>query len=345
MTTTRNGLKVLGFLVSTMILGFIYRAATNKSTVPYILSYISDPIIYTSMNPENILKEGNGIIFLETTDRMEPPSLVLCAIESAARVYPDRPVVFFMKGLTDINSEDDEKRAKERFPSLSSFENVYIFPLRMEKLFNNTPLLMWYLKADPKRERYWIHNLSDGCRMAMMWRYGGFYFDADVISMRPIPEKNFLTAENQHTSGSSVFGLSPHNSFAWTSLNDFVQNYNGDAWGNQGPTLFTRVLKQSCELSAFKSLDNIVCGNISFLHPERIYPIPYGGWKRYFEVWDKIPTFDNSYALHLWNYMNSGEKKTVVIGSNTLVENLYKQYCPSIYGLLAKNATTANQHT
>ncbi|KAE8604870.1 hypothetical protein XENTR_v10014868 [Xenopus tropicalis] len=340
-----NRLKVFGFLVSAITLGFIYKTTKKQSILPYILSSISTPFTNTSINPQGILKEGNGIIFLETTDRMEPPSLVLCAIESAARVYTDRPVVFFMKGLTDINTEEDEKQAKKTFPSLSSFQNVYIFPLRMQELFKDTPLLKWFLKADPKKEKFWIHNLSDGCRMAMMWRYGGFYFDSDVISIRPIPEINFLTAEHDQTSGSSVFGLTPHHSFAWTSLNDFVQNYNGNVWGNQGPTLFTRVLKQSCELSAFKSLDNIVCGNISFLHPERIYPISYGGWKRYFEVWDKIPTFDNSYALHLWNYMNSGEKKTVVIGSNTLVENLYKQYCPSIYGLLAENATTANQHT
>ncbi|OCT81141.1 alpha-1,4-N-acetylglucosaminyltransferase-like [Xenopus laevis] len=331
-----NGLKVLGFLVSAAILGFIYKTTRNQSTIPYILSYISAPSNNTIMNPWNILREGNGVMFLETTDRMEPPPLVLCSIESAARVYPDRPVVFFMKGLTDINSEEDEKRAKERFPSLSALKNVYIFPLRMEELFNSTPLLRWYLKADPKQEKYWIHNLSDGCRMAMIWRYGGFYFDSDVISMRPIPEKNFLTAENLHTSGSSVFGLTPHHSFAWRSLNDFVDNYNGDVWGNQGPALFTRVLKQSCELHDFKSLDNVVCGNISFLHPERIYPIPYVNWRKYFEVWDKLPTFDNSYALHLWNYMNSQEKRTVDIGSNTLVENLYKQYCPSIYGLLSK---------
>ncbi|OCT81142.1 alpha-1,4-N-acetylglucosaminyltransferase [Xenopus laevis] len=339
-----NRFKVFGFIVTALILGFIFKTARNQSTLPYIISYMIKPLTNTSMNPENVLKEGNGVIFLETTDRMQPPPLVLCAIESAVRVYPDRPVVFFMKGLTDITSEEDEKRAKEKFPSLS-FENVYIFPLRMEELFKDTPLLKWYQKVDPKKERFWIHNLSDGCRMAMIWRYGGLYFDADVISMRPIPEKNFLTAEHHHTSGSSVFGLTPHHSFAWRSLNDFVQNYNGDVWGNQGPTLFTRVLGQLCELHDFKSLDNFVCGNISFLHPERIYPIPYANWKRFYEVWDKLPTFNNSYALHLWNYMNSQEKRTVNIGSNTLVENLYKQYCPSMYGLLAKNATTANQHT
>ncbi|KAG8445547.1 hypothetical protein GDO86_010352 [Hymenochirus boettgeri] len=334
-----NALKVSGILLFAATAGFIFTTTQRMLKVHFLISRLSKPSM-VNKRAEEILKHGNGVIFLETTDRMEPSSLVLCSIESAARVYPDRPVVYFMKGLQDINSEDDEKRAKGKFPSLSPFNNVHILPLRLDELFNNTPLLPWYIKANPKNERFWIHNLSDGCRMTMIWKYGGLYFDTDVISMRPITEKNFLTAEHTHTSGSSVFGLTPHHSFAWKSLNDFVQNYNGGLWGNQGPSLFTRVLSKLCVLSDFKTLDHIVCGNITFMHPQRIYPIPYEQWKKYFEVWDNMPSFNNSYALHLWNYMNSNEKKTVVIGSNTLVENLYKYYCPLVYDFLLNNKST-----
>lgn len=346
-----NGLKLSGILLFALSIGFVYKTTRKQLSFEYFPSFFSKSLTSSStssstststnynasINVEEILKEGNGVIFLETTDRMEPPSLVLCAIESAARVYPDRPVVFFMKGLTDINSEEDEKRAKERFPSLSSFENVYIFPLRMEELFKDTPLSEWYKKGNERWEPYWIHNLSDACRMAMIWRYGGIYFDADVISIRPIPEINFLTAQSTDTSGSSVFGLTPHNKFAWKCLNDFVLNYRGDIWGHQGPGLFTRVLKPLCVMPDFKVIDDIICGNISCLKPERIYPIPYQNWKKYFEVWDQVPYFNNTYGVHLWNYMNRDEKKSIVPGSNTLVDHLYRQYCPSEYGNLSEH--------
>lgn len=94
-----------------------------------------------------ILSKGNGILFMETTDRMKPPSLALCAIESAARVYPDRPVVFFMKGLGDIMTEEDEHRIRKHFPTFLPFDNIYFFPLKMEELFMYTPLLTWYKKV------------------------------------------------------------------------------------------------------------------------------------------------------------------------------------------------------
>ncbi|XP_068089377.1 alpha-1,4-N-acetylglucosaminyltransferase-like [Hyperolius riggenbachi] len=267
---------------------------------------------------------------------MQPPSLVLCAIESAARVYEDRPVVFFMKGLNDSSSEANKKKY---FPSLSSFKNVYVFPLRMEEIFADTPLSTWYQKIDPKKELYWTHVSADGCRLALIWKHGGIYMDTDIISIKRIPHQHFLAAETHQYSSNGIFGLSSHHAFTWKGMEDFAQNYQGDEWGYQGPDLFTRTLQQFCTIPQFIEEEDIVCGNIMFLHPFRFYPIPYQIWKRYYEVWDEEPTFDYSYALHLWNYMNE-EGKTMVLGSNTLVEHLYQKYCPSVYGELAGNKNT-----
>ncbi|XP_075034497.1 alpha-1,4-N-acetylglucosaminyltransferase-like [Mixophyes fleayi] len=283
-----------------------------------------------------MLRQGHGILLMETTDRMELPPLVLCAIESAARVYPDRPVVFFMKGLSDINTEEDENRALKHYPTLSSLDNIYFFPLRMEELFTGTPLLPWYKKVDPKKERYWTHVSSDACRFALMWKYGGIYMDADVISIRPIPKDHFLAAEHPKSASSSVFGLSPHHYITWEFMENFVQNYRGEVWGHQGPGVFTRVVNRLCGIPKFKSADDVMCANISYFHHERFYPLPYQSWRRYFDAWKNLPIFNNSYALHLWNYMNK-EGKTMVPGSNTLVEHLYRQHCPSTYRAILRN--------
>ncbi|XP_069830353.1 alpha-1,4-N-acetylglucosaminyltransferase-like [Dendropsophus ebraccatus] len=269
---------------------------------------------------------------------MEPPPLVLCSIESAARVYPHRPVVFFMKGLDDIITDDDEKKVRERFPTLSSFKNIYFFPLRLEKLFADTPFLTWYQKIVPEREVFWTHVKSDACRFAMMWKYGGIYMDTDVISIRPIPEDNFIAAESVNSTSSSVFGLSPHHKLTWEFMENFVQNYKGKVWGHQGPGVFTRVVTKHCGNLTFESLDHLTCANVSYFHHERFYPITYRHWRKFFEVWNTLPTFNNSYALHLWNYMNK-ERKLMLVGSNSLVENLYRQYCPSTYNNISKNTT------
>ncbi|XP_075720032.1 alpha-1,4-N-acetylglucosaminyltransferase-like [Rhinoderma darwinii] len=349
-------LKCFTFVLSIAIIGFFSGIIFKQKSAYMVKFLISKGILSITENDYNqmfrsengisykinssvVLQQGNSILFLETTDRMKPPSLVLCAIESAARMYPDRPVVFFMKGLGDIITEDYEKIVGEYLPTLSAYKNIYIFPLQLEKLFTDTPFMPWYKKIDPEKEVYWTHIKSDACRVAIIWKYGGIYMDTDVISIRPIPEKNFLAAEHAAATSSGVFGLSPHHKLTWEFMENFVQNYRGEIWGHQGPGVFTRVVKKYCGNPQFKSVDNVKCANVSYFHPERFYPISYGSWRRYFEVWKDLPTFSNSYALHLWNYMNS-KGKTMVAGSNTLVEHLYRQYCPSTYEAILKNSTS-----
>ncbi|XP_077147408.1 alpha-1,4-N-acetylglucosaminyltransferase-like [Ranitomeya variabilis] len=298
----------------------------------------SNPPSTTTFNvsprsPSEILKEGDGIIFLESTDQMQPPSLVLCAIESAARVYKNRPVAFFMKGLNNTNID---KTVKRNFPALSSLSNVYFFPLSMEDILTDTPLHSWYQKIDPQKQSYWTHVSADACRLALIWKHGGIYLDTDVISIRTIPIKDFLAAQSSQFSSNGIFGFSSHHVFTQTCMVDFVKNYDSTIWGNQGPHLFTEVLKKVCEIPKFIDTEDVMCGNITFFNPKRFYPIPYPAWRKYFQIWDRLSTFNDSFALHLWNFMNK-EKLSVAPGSNTLAEYLYKEYCPSTYGTLLRN--------
>ncbi|XP_075194832.1 alpha-1,4-N-acetylglucosaminyltransferase-like isoform X1 [Anomaloglossus baeobatrachus] len=285
------------------------------------------------VSPSEVLKGGDGIIFLETTDRMQPPTLILCAIESAARVYKNRPVAFFMKGLSNTNKEEMVKR---HFSALSSLRNVHFFPLKFEEVFADTPLHSWYQKIDPQKQSYWTHVSADACRLALIWKHGGIYFDTDVISIRTVPIKDFLAAESSQFSSNGIFGFSSQYNFTQKCMVQFVQNYDSRIWGHQGPHLFTEVLKKFCEIPKFIGTEDVMCGNIAFLNPQRFYPIPYPAWRKYFEVWDRSSTFNDSYALHLWNFMNK-EKLTMVPGSNTLAEFLYKEYCPSTYKTMLGN--------
>ncbi|KAM5163733.1 alpha-1,4-N-acetylglucosaminyltransferase-like [Mantella aurantiaca] len=342
-------IRIFVLVLMIAVLGFISRTTIRQkshymwnffiSSYSELATMDNTDEMLSSFSANTVLREGNGILFMETTDRMDPPSLVLCAIESAARVYPDRPVVFFMKGLEDIITKEDEKRARQQFPTLSSLGNVYLFPLRMDQLFNNTPLKPWFDKVNPNKEVYWTHVSSDACRLAMMWKYGGIYMDADVISLRPIPKDNFLAAESLSSTSSSVFGLSPHHQLTREFMKNFVENYRGRKWGYQGPKLITRVIKKLCGTPVFKTMDDVICKNINYFHRQRFSPIFYSGWRRYFAVWKDVPAFKDSYALHLWNYMNK-EGKSMVPGSNTLVEHLYQKYCPTTYGCILRNEST-----
>ncbi|XP_006127992.2 alpha-1,4-N-acetylglucosaminyltransferase-like [Pelodiscus sinensis] len=290
------------------------------------------PIAKPFLTEEDVMNQSRSIIFVETTDRLQPPPLVACSVESAARIYPDRPVVFFMKGLKN-NTRLDSNSTSSASSLLSAMKNVFLFPLQMESLFQGTPLLPWYHKVNAAQEKHWVHIISDASRLALLWKYGGIYMDTDVISIRPIPVAKFLAAQASQFSSNGILGFPHHHWFIWDCMEDFVENYNGGIWGNQGPMLMTRRLRALCTLSDFHNVEDLSCQNISFLHPQRFYPIAYEGWRQYYEIWETSPDFSNSYALHLWNFMNQ-EHKPVVAGSNTLVENLFKTHCPTTYKAL-----------
>ncbi|XP_057596293.1 alpha-1,4-N-acetylglucosaminyltransferase [Hippopotamus amphibius kiboko] len=304
--------------------GFLYQFTLKSSCLfTYLLPY------KPQQGLQALLGHGRSIVFLETSERVEPSPLVSCAVESAAKVYPEQPVLLLMKGLN--NSMPLPPNATSPALSLlSAIDNVFLFPLDMKSLFEDTPLFSWYAQVNSNAERYWLHISSDASRLAFIWKYGGIYMDTDVISIRPIPEDNFLAAQKSQFSSNGVFGFLPHHPFLWECMENFVENYNPKIWGHQGPQLMTRILRVWCKLRDFQEVSDLKCLNFSFLHPQRFYPISFQAWRRYYEVWDTEPSFNESYALHLWNYMNQ-EGKAVVRGSNTLVENLYRKHCPKTY--------------
>ncbi|XP_004625044.1 alpha-1,4-N-acetylglucosaminyltransferase [Octodon degus] len=320
-------LKELQFSLSIVLLlacGFLYQITLRSYCLFSCL-----PSSKFQQGLDALLSQGHSIVFLETSERLEPPPLVSCAVESAAKTYPEQPVVFFMKGLNH-STQPPSNSSHPGLSLLSAMDNVFLSPLDLNRLFEDTPLFSWYTHINSKAEKHWLHVSSDASRLAIIWKYGGIYMDTDVISIRPIPEENFLAAQSSQVSSNGVFGFLPHHPFLWECMENFVEHYNSHIWGNQGPILITRMLRLWCKLRDFQELSDHRCQNMSFLHPHRFYPISFSHWKRYYEVWDTEPTFNNSYALHLWNHMNQG-KKTVIKGSNTLVENLYRKYCPTTY--------------
>uniref|UniRef100_K7EWI4 Uncharacterized protein n=1 Tax=Pelodiscus sinensis TaxID=13735 RepID=K7EWI4_PELSI len=92
------------------------------------------------------VNQSSGIIFVETTDRLKLSPLATCSVESAARAYPDRPVLFFMKGLKN-NTWQDSDSTSAAFALLSAMKNVFLLPFEMETFFEDTPLFSWYHKV------------------------------------------------------------------------------------------------------------------------------------------------------------------------------------------------------
>lgn len=104
------------------------------------------PPFMSPQRPKGLLSSGRSIVFIETSERVEPPPLVSCAVESAAKIYPEQPIVFFMKGLRNA-TELTSNTSNPAFSLLSAIGNVFFVPLDMKRLFEDTPLFSWYTKV------------------------------------------------------------------------------------------------------------------------------------------------------------------------------------------------------
>ncbi|XP_078521957.1 alpha-1,4-N-acetylglucosaminyltransferase-like [Lissotriton helveticus] len=333
--------KALVLILMTLFCSFVYwKTVGEKKNSIGLMTYLQDiasPTVASTTAPLTTLDTPKepGIFFIETTDRMFPPALVVCSIESAARTYPDRPVYFLMKGLTKNIPITLKSNYTELF-LLASLKNVHILPLSFEELFKDTPLYSWYHQVDPSLQRFWIHHVSDACREALLWKYGGIYMDTDVISLKPIQIEDFLVAESFSLCSSAVLGFRQNHPFIWDCMKDYVKNYDGNSWGQQGPLLFTRMAAKLCNMPDFARSGDGMCQNFSYLQPKRFYPIPYTEWRRYYGKWENADNmFDMSYGLHFWNYMNQDHME-VTAGSNTVAEHIFKNYCPLTYHSLLK---------
>lgn len=131
-------------VVLLLVCAFFYQLSLKSSC------FFCLPPQQLEQDPGALLGNGHGIVFIETSERMEPTPLVSCAVESAAKIYPRQPVAFFMKGLCNTTRLPSNS-TYPGFSLLSAIDNVFLFPLDMKRLFEDTPLLSWYTRVSVQR--------------------------------------------------------------------------------------------------------------------------------------------------------------------------------------------------
>ncbi|XP_064316789.1 lactosylceramide 4-alpha-galactosyltransferase-like [Phalacrocorax carbo] len=275
------------------------------------------------------------VFFVETSEQTNPGYLFMCSVESAARAHPGTRVVVLMKGLANGNGSLPNHWG---FSLLSCFPNVEIRPLDLPELFSGTPLAKWYLQAQQRWEPYYLPVLSDACRIAIMWKFGGIYLDTDFIVLKNLKNlTNVLGTQSKYVLNGAFLSFKPKHKFMELCMQDFVENYNSWIWGHQGPQLLTRVFKKWCSIRSLRSSTS--CKGVSALPREAFYPIRWQDWKKYFEVVSSSELhhlFNNTYAVHVWNKKSQGTR--LEITSQALLAQLHSHFCPATYDIMKKNS-------
>ena len=177
------------FVGTLMLLSIFFVLAKNKlqfqvSPIYYLSSNTTQdyyPRLTTSNLQENKIKKYNIFFFETNKERQFLNMRAQCAIESAALNNPNANVyVYSLKAKFDQNTTN------------------LTFDLEPHKVFENTYFEDWWNnnKSILLNGNHPIEHLSDGLRLALVYKFGGVYSDLDTITI-----KSFKTFIDQSQSG------------------------------------------------------------------------------------------------------------------------------------------------
>ena len=91
--------------------------------------------------------------------------------------------------------------------------------------------------------RFYLSHCSDMLRFLLVYKFGGVYFDQDIISLKRIPDdlENFLVEERWDMFASAVFGMNKGHPVLRTTLKLMVSIvYSG--YSNQFTNMFKKIV-------------------------------------------------------------------------------------------------------
>lgn len=191
--------------------------------------------------------------------------------------------------------------------------------------------------------RYLSSHISDFLRYLTLWRWGGLYLDLDTVTLRSMEhlQPNYVGAESKNYLAAGVMNFAHHGigkTVAEKCLLYFRDNFNPGGWGDNGPIVITRVLKQLCRASDVVQMygDRERCVGFQVFNSSLFYEINLDDWGKFFEAEyrdEALSRLNRSYIAHLWNFVS--QKETIsVFRQDSAYLQLAKIHCPRIYKAL-----------
>ncbi|XP_036333100.1 lactosylceramide 4-alpha-galactosyltransferase [Rhagoletis pomonella] len=295
---------------------------------------------------------GRSIIFHETScpheklrssvkymgnaplNMMELTTREACAIESAALHNPSFSVfvLFASPAYRDYNNTPPVIEA------ILSYPNVHLRNLNLWTYAAGTPMYQWLKDGKLFSSSYVLSHLSDFLRYLTLWRWGGTYLDMDVVVLRSLEKlpPNYTGAESSTFLAAGVMNFSPDgfgHEIAEKCLLDFLLNFDGGDWGNNGPGVITRVMNDVCKTSNIElMMEPKRCMGFHVMPREVFYAIPWKKWEYFFEAQYLTETLDllqHSYVAHVWN--KHSKQRRIKVGANAAYGILAERHCPKVY--------------
>lgn len=282
-----------------------------------------------------LLEERKNVFLVESRESEENVTLNVrqtCSIESAALTNPHLKVfvVFVSKQRLENFIKTPEVEA------ILSYPNVFLKFIDVDKFSIGSPFQEFFAKKVLDSSLWKVEHTSDVVRLMLLWRFGGSYVDTDVIVRQKfdsIPLNYACPESTTYINGAIMnFESSKDNPLINEFVTDLITNFNGHSWGDNGPTMLTRVLRRLCDTnSTTEMFSKGNCEGFHVLRQEICYPV--GGMQCYELFTDSMANetmtkVENSLAVHFWN---AATKKWKLRKNQTCAYiQLAKQFCPKV---------------
>ncbi|XP_065331577.1 lactosylceramide 4-alpha-galactosyltransferase-like isoform X2 [Cloeon dipterum] len=234
--------------------------------------------------------------------------------------------------LLDPPENPDLTRDEKMLTVLRHHDNVRLLAADSATYYVGTPLQEWSVANRINTSSHPIEHASDIMRVVTLLRYGGVYLDLDFVilqSLATLPP-NWLSYELNRDLCNGALGFQKGHPMAQMMAHELAETFDGSSWAHNGPSMVARVMSRMCGMPESESGNN--CSDVTVLERDKLFPIGYPGWERYFdgaagpEVVDSVK---HSLGVHVFNYLSHGAN--VTLGSNQAYSLLAQKHCPRAY--------------
>jgi lactosylceramide 4-alpha-galactosyltransferase len=96
----------------------------------------------------------------------------------------------------------------------------------LDEYLAGTALEKWYHCTDWRKGPYHVSHLSDGLRFLTLNKYGGYYFDLDVLMVKPVTYyRNFVSSPSGYSIASNSIHADLGNPVMEMAVKNFVSSY------------------------------------------------------------------------------------------------------------------------
>ncbi|XP_031634031.1 lactosylceramide 4-alpha-galactosyltransferase-like [Contarinia nasturtii] len=258
-----------------------------------------------------------------------------CAVESAAKLNPNRTIFILFASPTGFTTNQSEMPITE---ALKSYPNIHFRNVDFETYSAGTPVEDFHHSGKLFRSSYLVSHMSDYLRYLSLFRYGGLYFDLDVVVQQNLDElpPNFSGVQDSAVVAVGAMGFQQNpiaHMILELCLKDFAVNHRGYVWGSSGPAVLTRVLKKICREKSIQKMTPSKCWGFDVLPRKNLYAIHYSNWKHFFNkklTNETLEQTSKSPVVHLWNKLSIVEriKKSE---KRTAYEVIAMKHCPKVF--------------